>query len=119
MSGAHRKCGESKFRSDFISGWKNGTLDISIGSGHNRRINKIAREYLLDRAKICCEQCGWGETNPFTGKVPLETDHINGNPFDDRYENFIVLCPNCHSLKSTHKGANRGRGRSKVRTNLV
>ena len=53
-----------------------------------------------------CEECGWEKTSP-DGRLPLELDHINGDRNDNRLENLRVLCPNCHSLKSTHRGKNR------------
>ncbi|MFH0852279.1 MAG: HNH endonuclease signature motif containing protein [bacterium] len=52
-----------------------------------------------------CEECGWAEKSP-DGRVPLELDHINGISNDNRLENLRILCPNCHSLKSTHRGRN-------------
>ena len=33
--------------------------------------------------------------------------HKNHIKTDNRIENLRVLCPNCHSLKSTHRGLNR------------
>ncbi|MDE1988391.1 MAG: HNH endonuclease, partial [Patescibacteria group bacterium] len=38
--------------------------------------------------------------------LPLELDHINGDRHDNRLENLRILCPNCHSLKPTHRGRN-------------
>lgn len=53
-----------------------------------------------------CEDCGWAEkTND--GRIPLELDHINGDSKDNRLKNLRVLCPNCHSLKPTHRGRNK------------
>lgn len=49
-----------------------------------------------------CEECGWATTTP-DGYLPLELDHVNGNPRDNRLVNLRVLCPNCHSLKPTHR----------------
>ena len=53
-----------------------------------------------------CEECGWSERSA-DGRIPLELDHINGISTDNRLENLRVLCPNCHSLKPTHRGRNR------------
>lgn len=55
-----------------------------------------------------CEECGWNKMSE-DGRVPLELDHINGDSRDNRLENLRVLCPNCHSLKPTHRGRNRKR----------
>lgn len=55
-----------------------------------------------------CEECGWAKTNS-EGYLPLELDHINGDSRDNRLENLRILCPNCHSLKPTHRGRNSGR----------
>ena len=56
--------------------------------------------------KEACEECGWAKRNQ-DGYLPLELDHINGDRHDNRLENLRVLCPNCHSLKPTHRGRNK------------
>ncbi len=56
-----------------------------------------------------CEECGWAKFAE-NNRLPLELDHINGNGRDNRIENLRILCPNCHSLKSTHRGLNRKKG---------
>lgn len=53
-----------------------------------------------------CEECGWSKSS-VDGRIPLELDHINGVSHDNRLENLRILCPNCHSLKPTHRGLNK------------
>ena len=53
-----------------------------------------------------CEECGWAEMT-VDGYLPVEMDHINGDSRDNRLENLRILCPNCHSLKPTHRARNR------------
>jgi hypothetical protein len=55
-----------------------------------------------------CEECGWAEKTS-DGYLPLELDHINGDHNDNRLENLRILCPNCHSLKPSHRGRNIGK----------
>lgn len=56
--------------------------------------------------KPSCEECGWAKRS-IDGRIPVELDHINGDRHDNRIENLRILCPNCHSLKTTHRGKNK------------
>jgi len=62
-----------------------------------------------------CMECGWGETNPYSGKMPIELEHIDGNSENNSLDNVKLLCPNCHSLTKTYKALNVGNGRYKRR----
>lgn len=53
-----------------------------------------------------CELCSWAKQTD-DGRLPLELDHINGDNMDNRLVNLRILCPNCHSLQSTHRGRNK------------
>lgn len=56
-----------------------------------------------------CEICSWAKVS-VDGRIPLELDHINGDHHDNRINNLRILCPNCHSLQSTHRGRNKKKG---------
>lgn len=75
------------------------------------QISNHIRHYLLEKYNYQCAKCGLGKINPFSNIIPLEIEHIDGNYLNNSESNLILLCPNCHSLTSTYKGANRGNGR--------
>ena len=70
------------------------------------------RHYIFEKFENKCCQCGWSQVNPYTNTIPLEIDHIDGNSENNSEENLRLICPNCHSLTSTYRGANRGNGRN-------
>lgn len=79
-------------------------LQEVLREGTNYQSFKLKRRLFAAKLKpMCCEECGWAKQTP-DGYLPLELDHINGNRHDNRLENLRVLCPNCHSLKPTHRG---------------
>lgn len=92
----------------YISLWKSGEVNGIKGKSS---ISGHIRKYLFDRAHYMCENCGWNETNIYTGKIPLEVNHKNGNYKDNREENLELLCPNCHSLTHNFRSLNKGNGR--------
>jgi hypothetical protein len=54
-----------------------------------------------------CESCQGTE---WLGKpMPLELHHINGDRFDNRFENLQLLCSNCHALTDNYSGKGRKR----------
>lgn len=69
------------------------------------------RKYLLEKYRSACQRCGWSEINKTSGTVPVDVEHIDGNSENNDLLNLTLLCPNCHSLTSTYKGMNKGKGR--------
>ena len=47
----------------------------------------------------CCLLSKW-QGQP----IPLEIHHINGKNTDNRLDNLILLCPNCHALTNNYRG---------------
>lgn len=91
-----------------ITLWKEGKV-----SGLNSMGIVIAcvKRYLREKYNNKCCMCGWAETNPITGKIPLVADHIDGNWRNNTEANLRLLCPNCDSLTPTFANLNKGRGR--------
>ncbi len=81
------------------------TTLLKEGSGvQSYKLKRRLFEAGLKKPK--CELCGWAQ-EASDGRVPVELDHVNGVHTDNRLENLRVLCPNCHSLQSTHRGKNK------------
>ena len=93
----------------YIDGWLNGEIDGGTSSGI---VSSHVKRYLREINKNKCEICSWSEVNPFTGIIPLEADHIDGNHKNNKINNLRLICPNCHALTSTYKALNKGNGRS-------
>ena len=109
------KCQQEHAQKLWEEKWIRGEVsgnDNSSWIDHSDRV----RTYLFKKYNNKCSKCGWGEVNPFTGRIPLEVEHIDGNANNTTPDNVTLLCPNCHSLTSTYRGANRGKGRGKTWT---
>ena len=88
----------------YILRWKKGLED---GMRGEYQLSLHIKHYIKEKYNNCCALCGWHETNPYTGVVPLEIHHIDGNYRNNQEDNLILLCPNCHSLTPNFKGANK------------
>ena len=104
----NNKCQTDYQFNDYINKWKKG---LKNGLKGKYQVSNHIRHYLLIKYNYSCAKCGWNKINPHTGICPLEIEHIDGNYLNNSESNLIILCPNCHSLTSTYKGANIGHGR--------
>ena len=80
-------------------------LSEQLTNNSTRNSSMIRRRLILEGVKENkCELCGidnWrGE------EIICELHHINGDRSDNRLENLIMLCPNCHSQTSNFRGKN-------------
>lgn len=76
--------------------------DSTFRSAHLAK--RLLTEGVMERVCSRCLRTEWQGTN-----IPLELDHINGDPRDNRLENLRFLCPNCHALTPTWRGRNQRR----------
>jgi len=90
----------------YLERWKAG---LETGIAGATGISRYIRRYLIEKYGERCQQCGWQERHPTTGKVPLTIDHIDGDCLNNSETNLRLLCPNCHSLTPNYGNLNRGR----------
>ena len=102
------KCQNDYKYKEWVIRWKKG---LETGTKGEYGISGYLKRYLFNKHNSKCSKCGWGETNPTSNTIPLEVEHIDGNFENNLEENLTLLCPNCHSLTPTYKGANKGNGR--------
>lgn len=98
--------GLTKYHDSRVHGkYDPGTVFTYNGKGPHKTILIIERGHKCER---CYNELWQGQ------QIKLELDHINGDRFDARKENLILLCPNCHSLTPTWRGRNSNLGRKYV-----
>jgi len=66
------------------------------------KYRKFMKRWLMEKYNNKCQKCNWSILNIFTGNIPLEIHHIDGNHENNLPSNFELLCPNCHSLTDTY-----------------
>lgn len=93
----------------WIEEWLLGKHDGVVGVAGST--SKYIYRYLRETRGNKCEECGWDKVNIYTGNIPVELEHIDGNYKNNTPSNLKLLCPNCHSLTSTFRALNMGNGR--------
>lgn len=91
----NNKCQTEYKRNLYIQRWKNGQETGVVGEND---VAAAVRKYMFEKHNNSCEICGWNIINPYTGLVPLQIHHIDGDCKNNKEENLQLLCPNCHAL---------------------
>ena len=63
---------------EYIRKWKLGEVDGTTG-GTWIDISGYIRRYIFEKYNFQCTQCGWSKINQYTGTIPLEIEHIDGD----------------------------------------
>lgn len=69
-------------------------LDVEVKK-ERKPIPKTVEKSVRVRSGNRCERCGYD-----FNKFPIEEfHHVNENPSDNRVDNILHICPNCHALE--------------------
>jgi predicted nucleic-acid-binding Zn-ribbon protein len=80
--------------------------DILVENSSYTNTNKLKQRLISEGLKTHkCEKCGNVEW--LKEKIKLELHHINGVNNDNRIENILLLCPNCHATTNFFRGNNK------------
>lgn len=107
------KCQSDFYYKEYIRKWKNGEVDGSRGIYST---SKQIKRYLFEKYGSQCAICKWHEVNKYSNTIPLQIHHIDGNPLNNKEENLILLCPNCHSLTNNYMHLNNGNVNTRERS---
>ena len=62
---------------------------------------KLLQEGLKEHRCECCGLTTW-----LNKPIPLELHHKDGDKNHNEFDNYALLCPNCHAFTDTYRGKN-------------
>lgn len=68
----------------------------------HKLLNKMIEDGLKEWK---CEKCGLKEW--MEKPIPLELHHIDGDHSNNKLNNLLLMCPNCHAQTSNFRGKNK------------
>jgi hypothetical protein len=89
-------------------------IDELLIAGRRRNRGHIKRRLVAEGLKENrCEEC---ELTEWRGEaLNMALHHVNGDGADNRLENLVLLCPNCHAQTPNYGGRNGHRRRAAER----
>jgi DNA-binding CsgD family transcriptional regulator len=86
-------------------------LDEVFATNTRRSRGHLKQRLLLAGIKDGhCERCGISDW--LGAPIAVALHHVNGDRYDNRIDNLVLLCPNCHSQTDTFGGRNGRRAES-------
>jgi|SRR5579885_124868 len=88
-------------------------MAIRITTFDGSNDDRIKKRILLEERGHRCEVCNNVE---WMGQpIPIEIDHVDGNPENKVKSNYRLICPNCHAQTPTYRGRNIGKVKNSKR----
>lgn len=87
--------------------------DILVKSSSYSNLTRLKARVL--RAGLLEYKCNKYGITEWNGEpIVLQLHHLNGDNRDNRLENLVLLCPNCHSQTENFSGKKKRSGNSEV-----
>jgi hypothetical protein len=88
-------------------------IEVYLVKGRRTNRTHLKQRLLAEGLKENrCERCG---IESWLGEpLSMALHHVNGEGLDNRLENLVFLCPNCHAQTPNFSGRNRKVGRLRV-----
>jgi hypothetical protein len=104
----NNKCKANYDYNNYIQRWKQG---LEPGSLADKKVSHPIKRYLFEKYENKCGRCGWTAIHPVTKRIPLQVEHIDGDCENNKEDNLILLCPNCHVMTPTYGALNKGKSK--------
>lgn len=77
-----------------------------------RIFDKKDKWYLIETRSHSCEKCN---TSIWNGEdIPLDIHHEDGNDDNNKLDNLLLICPNCHRQTNNHGSKNKTNSKRKI-----
>jgi hypothetical protein len=97
-------------RGDLVTRPQRAPIETYLVVGRRTNRSHLKQRLLSEGLKENrCERCG---IDSWRGEaLSMALHHVNGHGLDNRLENLVILCPNCHAQTPNFSGRNRKIGR--------
>lgn len=84
---------------------KKARYDVFLSGVNVKYDVKTIRGLLIESYGHCCSTCKGTEW--LGNSIPIEVHHVDGDAGNNRFNNLVLVCPNCHTLTDNYKNKNK------------
>lgn len=108
------ECGQPKLRiNKYCSGCAEKHVYQRPASVEIAKTDEARKKLLIEIRGYCCEVCNLSEW--MNKPIPIELHHVDGDSDNNKENNLLLLCRNCHGQVANHKRRNKNGKRQIMR----
>lgn len=96
---------------NLVTAWLLGKESGTCARGEGAR--QFVRRYLCETYGERCADCGWNQVNQWTGRIPVQIEHDDGDRSNNSPSNVRLICGACHTLTPNYMARNSDANRAK------